>query len=51
MGLAYLAGFENAIFEEDLDLTVIGPDSTSYEGKERFPIIEHLKVVDCKAGE
>ena len=38
-------------FEEDPDLTVIGPDSTSYEGKELAPVEEHLKVVDGKAGE
>ena len=42
---------ENAVFEEDLHLTVIGPDSTRYKGKELTPIQEHLKVVDGKAGE
>ena len=39
------------IFGEDLDLTVTGPDSTRYEGKELAPTQEHLKVVDGKAGE
>ena len=42
---------ENAILEEDLDLTVIGPDSTRYEGKELIPTQEHLKVAEGKAGE
>ena len=50
MDYMYYDDNDDAILGNDLDLTVIGPDSTRYEGKELTPIQEHLKVVDGKAG-
>ena len=51
MDIAVLVKNSDVVFENDLDLAVIGPDSTRYEGKELTPLQEHLKVVDGKAGE